>query len=55
VQSDTYNHGSPFIAPLPIASYDLGPVTLNAIYVPRYGEYNKFAVFGLYFSIPFGK
>jgi hypothetical protein len=55
VQSATYNRGSFFIAPLPILTYDLGPVTLNAIYVPRYGEYNQFAVFGFYFSIPFRK
>jgi hypothetical protein len=55
VLSDTYNHGNAFIAPLPIVSYDLGPVTLNAIYVPRYGDYNKFAVFGFYFSVPLPK
>jgi len=30
-------------------------VKLNAVYVPRYGEYNKFAVFGFYFSVPLGK
>jgi hypothetical protein len=30
-------------------------VKLNAIYVPRYGEYNEFAVFGFYFSLPLGK
>jgi len=55
VHSPTYNHGRSFIAPLPIVTYDLGPVKLNAIYVPRYGDYNRFAVFGLYFSIPFPK
>ena len=45
VQSQTYNHGSAFIAPLPILTYDLGRVKLNAIYVPRYGEYHPSAVF----------
>lgn len=55
VDSPTYNLGRSFIAPLPIVTYDLGTVKLNAIYVPRYGDYNQFAVFGLYFSIPFGK
>ena len=55
VQSQTYNRGNAFIAPLPIATYDLGPVKLNAIYVPRYGEYNQFAVFGFYFSLPLAK
>ena len=51
VDSPTYNHGRFFIAPLPMATYDLGAVKLNAIYVPRY-QFNHFAVFGLYFSIP---
>jgi hypothetical protein len=36
-------------------TYDLGAVKLNAIYVPRYGEYNKFAVFGFYFTVPLGQ
>ena len=51
-QSRTYNDGSPFIAPIPILTYDFGGVQVNAIYVPRYGDYNKFAVFGFYFSTP---
>jgi hypothetical protein len=34
-----------------MATYDLGVVKLNAIYVPRYQQ-NRFAAFGLYFSIP---
>lgn len=55
VYSPTYNHGKFFIAPLPVVSYDLGAVQLNAIYVPRYRDYNQFAVFGLYFTIPFMK
>jgi len=52
VHSETYNEGRFFIAPLPIATVDLGPVKLNAIYVPRYRGYNEFAVFGFYFSLP---
>lgn len=55
VYSPTYNDGRFFIAPLPVVSYDLGAVQLNAIYVPRYRDYNQFAVFGLYFTIPFSK
>ena len=53
VDSPTYNHGRFFVAPFPMATYDLGPVKLNAIYVPRYQQ-NRFAVFGLYFSIRVG-
>ena len=55
VQSETYNHGNAFIAPLPILTYDLGSVKLNAVYIPRYGDYNRFAVLGLYFSLPVAK
>jgi hypothetical protein len=55
VHSPTYNRGRFFIAPLPIATYDLGAVRLNAVYVPRYREYNPFAVLGLYFSLPLAR
>lgn len=54
VQSQSYNDGRFFIAPLPMLTYDFGAVKVNAVYVPRYGEYNKFAVFGFYFSVPLG-
>jgi hypothetical protein len=53
--SPSYNHGGFFVAPLPIVSYDLGAVTLNAVYAPRYREYDEFAVFGFYFGIPLRK
>jgi hypothetical protein len=55
VQSETYNGGSPFIAPVPILTYDLGKVKLNAVYIPSYGDYNPFAVFGFYFSVPLSR
>ena len=54
IHSQTYNDGHLVVAPVPILTYDLRAVKLNAIYVPRYGEYNEFAVFGLYFSLPLG-
>lgn len=55
VQSRTYLQGRFFVAPIPVLTYDLGPVKLNAIYIPRYGDYNQFAAFGLMFSIPFAE
>ena len=54
VQSETYNGGGAFIAPIPLLTYDFGAVKLNAVYVPRYGNYNQFAVFGFYLSVPIG-
>ncbi len=55
LHSPTYNHGRFFIAPLPILTYDFGRAKLNLVYVPQYGEYNPFAVFGCYFSVPLSK
>lgn len=55
IQSRTYNNGRAFIVPIPLLTYDLGAVRLNAVYAPRYGQHNEFAVFGLYLSIPFRK
>jgi hypothetical protein len=52
VHSPTYNNGAFFVAPLPILTYDFGLVKLNAIYVPKYGDYNRFAVYGFYISLP---
>jgi hypothetical protein len=52
IQSPTYNEGTAFAAPIPRLSYDFGPVKVNAIYIPRYKELNRFAVYGLYFTIP---
>lgn len=54
MQSQTYNRGDAFVAPIPLVTYDFGMVKLNAIYAPRYRQYNQFAVFGLYLSIPLG-
>jgi len=50
--SPTYNHGRPFVAPIPIVSYDFGLARLNAVYAPRVPDLNEFAVFGFYLSIP---
>lgn len=54
IHSQTYNNGRGFIAPIPRVTYDFGPVKVNVVYVPRYQDYNRFAVFGLYFSTPLG-
>lgn len=53
MHSRTYNNSRVFVAPIPLLTYDLGVVKLNAVYAPRFQQYNNFAVFGVYFSIPF--
>lgn len=55
IQSSSYNFGEAFVAPIPRLTYDFGKVILNAVYVPRYRELNRFAVLGLYITIPLWK
>jgi hypothetical protein len=55
VLSPTYNNGRLAFGVLPVVTYDFGRVKVNAMYAPRIGDYNKFAVYGLYFSLPFGR
>lgn len=55
VYSPTYNEGQIAFAVLPVVTYDFGRVKVNAMYAPRISGYNKFAVFGFYFSLPFGQ
>ena len=53
--SRTYNGGAAFIAPVPLVTYDFGPVKLNAVYFPKVAQYNEIAAYGFYISIPLGK
>ena len=51
MNSDTYNQGKTFIAPLPLVAYDLGPVTLNLIYFPKISNYNEVASLGFWVTL----
>ena len=53
--SETYNRGVTFLAMIPLLTYDLGSVQLNAVYFPKIGDYNEVAAFGFYVTIPVGK
>ena len=55
VQSQTYNKGVTFVGMIPLVTYDLGRVKLNAVYYPKFGDYNEVAAFGFYIGIPFGQ
>lgn len=55
LQSPSYNDGEAFVAPIPRLSYDFGKVILNAVYVPRYKQLNRYAVYGIYFTVPLWK
>jgi hypothetical protein len=49
-QSDTYNRGRAFIAPLPLAAYEFRAVTLNFTYVPRLSEVNDVATLAMWIT-----
>ncbi len=51
MNSDTYNDGRTFIAPLPLVAWDLGPVTLNATFFPKIERYNDVATLGFWVTL----
>ncbi len=55
LQSPTYNHGRAFVAPIPHLTYDFGVVKVNGTYIPKYQEFNRYAVFAVYLTIPLRK
>ena len=52
VHSATYNQGVTFLAMIPLITYDMGRVKLNATYLPKLGHYNEVDAFAFYISIP---
>jgi hypothetical protein len=55
VYSQTYNDGAAFVAMIPLITYDLGRVKLNATYIPKIPGHNKVDAYGFYISIPLGR
>ena len=49
--SETYNSGRPFIAPLPIAAWDFGRVTLNMAYMPKVRTLNDINTLGFWATV----
>ena len=52
---DNAARGVTFLAMIPLLTYDLGGVQLNAVYFPKIGNYNEVAAFGFYATIPVGQ
>ncbi|MCP5277901.1 MAG: hypothetical protein H6935_05990 [Thiobacillus sp.] len=50
-QSDSYNSGDPFVAPLPLLSWERDTVTLNLIHFPKVKGFNDINTTGLYVSL----
>jgi hypothetical protein len=46
--SKSYNHGRTFVAPLPVASYELKSVTFNMVYMPKVHELNEINTLGFW-------
>ena len=55
MQSKTYNGGSAFIAPAPVAAYEWRRVTVNVVYFPKFRDVNRTNQLGFWLTIwPFG-
>ncbi len=51
LNSETYNNGRSFIAPLPLVSYDIGRVTLSATFIPKVSTFNEVATLGFWITV----
>lgn len=50
--SDTYNQGDPFIAPIPLLSWRLEPVTLNLTHFPKFSGFNDIHTTAFFLTFP---
>jgi hypothetical protein len=50
LDSDTYNGGKTFIAPLPLAAYEFRSAALNFVYLPKVSDLNEVATLGLWLT-----
>lgn len=49
--SDTYNQGDPFVAPIPLVSYDWKAISLNATFFPKVSNFNDIPTLGFWLTI----
>ena len=49
--SDTYNRGRAFIAPVPVAAYEWRAVTLNATFFPKISNFNDINTLGFWLTV----
>jgi hypothetical protein len=48
LDSDTYNGGKTFVAPLPLAAYEFRSAALNFVYLPKVSDLNEVAALGFW-------
>ena len=49
--SDSYNAGRAFIAPIPVVAYEWRAVTLNATFFPKVSHFNDINTLGLWLTV----
>lgn len=54
IHSRTYNNGTAFVGMIPLVTWDLRRIKLNAVYFPQFGHHNQVDVLGFYLSLPLG-
>ncbi|MGA7949606.1 MAG: hypothetical protein WCA45_05530 [Thiobacillaceae bacterium] len=52
MQSETYNDGKAFVAPVPLLTWQVSKVTLNFIQYPRIKSLGIINTTGFYLSVP---
>lgn len=50
LNSRTYNDGSTFIAPLPVAAWEFRSVTANVVWMPKFREVNEINTLGFWLT-----
>lgn len=53
--SDTYNRGDPFIAPVPLLTWEVGKVTLNVTHFLKLKGFNDINTTGFFLTFPLGQ
>jgi hypothetical protein len=51
LNSDTYNKGKTFVAPLPVAAWEFRHATLNMVYMPKVHEVNDINTLGFWLTV----
>jgi len=52
IQSDTYNQGKAFVAPIPSIALDFKKIRVHMVWFPKVTGFNEVEAFGFYVSTP---
>ncbi len=51
LDSETYNQGKTFVAPLPLAAYEFRAAALNFVYLPKVSDLNEVSTLGFWVTV----